>query len=336
MSDSADLVAVCEGLVWGGNPRALREQPPIDPATWAGAVQHDLLQYGLDAKLPIPQQAFPAYLGAALIMMAKDEADIIGENLTWHYRMGFRRFVILDNGSRDSTTVILQRFQRSAEGAEVVILNDPTVRYLQGEKTTGLFHFAIALWNDLRWVFPLDADEFLVAQSGLSELARVPLSTDALSLNKVIHFIQGGLPYNLSSPLLNMPVRSPPFCVPPKVAVKNDFFNTISQGNHRTRLIDNRPPNHVGGLGYGLYIREFPTRSFDQFLRKIRNGGPAVRAAQAYLGRSVGGEHWLRYYEVLLQGGEEELLATFKRDWIRQPTDDFVVDPFHVDAAALL
>ena len=129
--------------------------------------------------------------------------------------------------------------------------------------------------------------------------------------------------------MARMACRSELFVVPPKVAAVHDPLLTITQGNHKVALLDRRPARYKGGFGFGLYYREFPTRSFEHFLRKVRNGGRAVRAAEAYLGRPVGGEHWTQYYDQLQSGGEVQLLETYRREWIREYGPGFVSDAFH-------
>ncbi len=334
-SDDPDAINACERLIWGLNPAAVREQPLVNPETWAGAVQHDILRFGLEAPLRTPPAPGKAYFAAAVVMMVKDEADIIGENLSWLYYTGLRRFVLLDNGSTDNTSVIIERFRRAYRDTEVLVLKDPLIRYMQAEKTTGLFRLAISIWPDIRWVIPADADEFLIAEQGYEVLDENSSRVDAISIPKVIHFRREDSVATEASVMGRMDYRSPLFCVPPKIIARNNLFITITQGNHKVRLVDDRGPVYASGLKLGLYYREFPTRSFQHFLCKIRNGGPAIKAAESFLGRKVGGEHWVNYYEALQSGGEGHLLAIYIREWVRANSPGFVVDPFVVNADAL-
>ena len=272
-----------ESFIWGHDPISLKEQPLIDPTTWAGAIQRETVSFGTGATLHTPDQPGPAYAGAAVVMMAKDEADIIGENLVWLYATGARRFIIDDNGSTDATAVIIERFRRARHDVELLVLKDPIVRYMQAEKTTGLFRLALSIWPDLRWVVPVDADEFLIAERGLGVLDAVDGGVDAVAIPKAVHFRPPGAVHAGGSIMGKMDHRSPMFCVPPKIITRTNILTTITQGNHKVRLLDNRPPVYAGGFGLGLYYREFPTRSFEHFLRKIRNGGPAVKAAELHL-----------------------------------------------------
>ena len=334
-SDLPERTAFCEELIWKQNPGALREQPLVDPGSWAGAVQHELATFGIGAPLRTPSAPGEPYLAAAVVMMVKDEADIIGENLSWLHHIGLRRFILLDNASTDDTAPIIERFRRAHRDTELLVVHDPLVRYMQAEKTTGLYRLAISIWPDIRWVIPADADEFLIAEHGLGVLDRVEPGTDAISVPKTIHFQRQGSDHANPSVMGRMDYRSPLFCVPPKVIAKQDLFMTITQGNHKVRLVDDRPPRYSGGFRLGLYYREFPTRSFAHFLRKISNGGPAIKAAEAFLGRKVGGEHWVDYHNALLAGGEEHLLGIYRREWVREDVDGFVIDPFVVDASEL-
>jgi hypothetical protein len=319
----------CERLIWSLNPRSLSEQPTIDVRSWAGSVQSEVRQFGLAPVLLAASLPAPAYLKAAVVMMVKDEADIILQNLCWLHAIGVRRMIVLDNNSSDGTALKLTLFAHDHPEVELVTVHDPLVRYMQAEKTTGLYRMALSLWPDLRWVFPIDADEFLIPQRGLAVLDQVPSGIDALTIPKVIHFR-----HSLSAEgaelgvMERMAYRSPLFVVPPKVVAVHDPFIRITQGNHKVLLMDNRPAAYEGGFSYGFYYREFPTRSFEHFLRKVGNGGPAIRAAEAYLGHSVGGEHWTTYYDQLQAGGEAQLLEVYRREWVRGAAAEFVLDGF--------
>lgn len=324
-----------EELIWSLKAHMLRDLPPIDPYCWAGAVHGELLKFDAATVLETPKTPAPPFLGAAAVMMVKDEGDIIGENLTWLYRSGIRRLIVLNNGSTDDTGEILKRFARHYRDAELLVLNDPLVRYMQAEKTTGLYRFAISIWPDIRWVLPIDADEFLIAERGIAILDDIDPRVDAVSIPKVIHFRNRAIADGTRSVMQIMNLRSPPFLVPPKIVVRNNLFMTIGQGNHKVRLVDDRAPVYIGGFQFGLYYREFPTRSFPQLLRKIANGGAAIRNAEHFLGRTVGGEHWLHLHDYLLSGGEERFFERYQTEWIRSESADCIVDPFAVDARVL-
>ncbi|GBQ23668.1 hypothetical protein AA12717_1559 [Gluconacetobacter sacchari DSM 12717] len=324
-----------EELIWNLNVHGLLNQPPIDPYCWAGAVHSELQIFGMNAPLKTPEGAWTPFMAAAVVVMVKDEGDIIGENLTWLHHIGIRRFIVLNNGSTDDTGEILKRFNTIHKDVELLVLSDPLVRYMQAEKTTGLYRLAISIWPDIRWVIPVDADEFLIAEHGIAVLDKIDSRFDAVSIPKTIHFRNKDLSCNGSSSMQRMNLRSPLFVVPPKIIGRNNLFMAIEQGNHKINLVDNRAPVYIGGFQFGLYYREFPIRSFSHFLRKIANGGKAIKEAEAFLGRKVGGEHWVRFYEQLQSGGEQGLFEIYQRDWTKREGENCILDPFVVDASAL-
>lgn len=324
-----------EEQIWNLNIHALRDLPPIDPHCWAGAVHNELQRFGMDARLQTPEASGAPFLAAAVVMMVKDEGDIIGENLTWLYHIGIRRFIVINNESIDNTEKILNNFDCIYKDVELLVLRDPLVRYMQAEKTTGMYRLALSIWPDIRWIIPVDADEFLIAEHGISVLDEIDGRFDAVSIPKTVHFRSGDTHESSESVMRRMPLRSTLFIVPPKIIGRNNLLMTIEQGNHKVRFIDERPPVYIGGFQFGLYYREFPTRSFTHFLRKIANGGRAIKEAEAFLGRKVGGEHWVRLYEQLQEGGEEGLFEIYQRDWIRTDGERCIIDPFVVDAGAL-
>lgn len=268
-------------------------------------------------------------------MMVKDEADIIGENLLWLHHRGLRRYIINDNDSTDATASIIERFRRAHCDVELLVLKDPIVRYMQAQKTTGMYRLAMSIWPDLRWIIPADADEFLIAEQGLGVLDEFDSQVDAVSIPKVIHFKSRGPTSADLSNMEQMDYRSRLFYVPPKIIPRSNILVSITQGNHKIHLSDGRPAIYAGGFGHGLYYREFPTRSFEHLLRKIRNGGPAIKAAEKYLGHDIGGAHWVNYHDALLAGGEESIFEIYNREWLRGGSDGYVEDRFMVDAAEL-
>ncbi len=321
--------------MWQNKSEALLHQPLANPTSWAGAFQHDLVKLAVGRRLQAPVAAAPAYLAAAAVMMVKDEADIIGENLLWMFHTGLRRIIILDNDSTDATAAIVERFRRAHGDVELLVLKDPLLRYMQSEKTTGLFRLAISIWPDLRWVIPVDADEFLIAEAGLAALDEVARPADAVVIPKVIHFRQDhGLDPG-DDAMADMACRSSLFFVPPKIIARPNPLAIVTQGNHQIRFADEHRAVYEGGLRHGLYYREFPNRSFAHFLRKVRNGGTAIKAAEAFLGHRIGGWHWVDYHEILTTQGPDQLRAIYQRDCIRQPGGGFVLDEFLVDASAL-
>lgn len=326
--------AQLEMLIWTGQLRALSEQPIAPYFTWVNAVQTEYILFGADISLDFPRAPLPPSDKVAIVMMVKDENDIILYNLQWSYLIGVRRFAIIDNASSDGTWQTIRRFRNRFRDAEVVLVLDDIKRYMQGIKTTGLFRLAQSYWPQLEWVFAVDADEFLVPMMGFAPLAHVPGQAESIAIPKTWHL--RGKTAGGSTPLDRMPFRRPLFCVPPNVAIRADPRLSVRQGNHQAEFGGQREATCVGGLQYGFYYREFPTRSAEHFIRKIKNGGRAVLAAKEYVGGSVGGEHWVMWYEEWKAGGDELIRKKYEEEWCKNGTEDgLIFDPLTVDYETL-
>jgi SAM-dependent methyltransferase len=95
------------------------------------------------------------------IAMVKNEADII-EAFVRH-NLGFMdALVIADNDSVDGTREILVQLRQ--EGLPIILFDDPIVAHFQAEKVTALYRRIVPEFK-ARFVFLLDADEFIVAPS---------------------------------------------------------------------------------------------------------------------------------------------------------------------------
>jgi len=329
-SPALDTEPICENCIWHHDWEGLLRTGPCSPQSWAGSVRADLAEHGIFPDLATPAGAFAPFPYCAAVMMIKNEADIIGTNLSWLYHIGVRRFVILDNNSSDPTPALVEQFRAARPLAEVALLHDPTVEYLQADKMNAACRIARDLWPDLRWLLPIDADEFLVVRHGLHALAYVPDSIDALTIHKAVHFY----PRGAESPdgtgpadLALMSIRSHVFAVPPKVLLRASADLLLTQGNHKAASLSGRSPAYAGGLAHGFYYREFQTRSFAQFLSKVCNGGAAALAARAK-GHHIGGEHWIAWYEVLQSGGQAALWATYQDVAYRDMGPGYVSDYF--------
>jgi hypothetical protein len=329
-SPPLDTEPICENCIWHHDWEGLLRTGPCSPQSWAGSVRADLVEYGIFPDLAAPAQEFAAFPYCAAVMMIKNEADIIGTNLNWLYRVGVRRFAVLDNNSDDTTPAILEAFRAAHPQAQVLLLHDPTVEYLQADKMNAAFRIVRGVWQDLRWLLPIDADEFLIVRHGLQALAYVPDSVDALTIHKAVHFYPRGTAGQDSAGLANlamMSIRSHLFAVPPKVLLRASADLLVTAGNHKAASLSGRSVAYAGGLKHGFYYREFQTRGFAQFLSKVRNGGAAALAARAK-GHNVGGEHWIAWFEILQNGGEAALWTCYQDVAYRDPGPGYVSDSF--------
>jgi Glycosyl transferase family 2 len=99
-----------------------------------------------------------------LVMVQKDEGELLRINVSYHLAIGFSRVVVVDNCSEDPLTVrILQTLSRHPQ--VTVIFDKSVVCDQERLANEGL----AALLDDpaVQWVFPFDADEFLYCSDGL-------------------------------------------------------------------------------------------------------------------------------------------------------------------------
>jgi hypothetical protein len=90
----------------------------------------------------------------AVVMMVRDEADIVATTIAHHRSSGAAEVLVLDNGSTDGTVEVLRRLADADPAVRWTIDDGP---YDQGGMTTGLAREAVA--RGAEWVLPVDADE---------------------------------------------------------------------------------------------------------------------------------------------------------------------------------
>lgn len=119
----------------------------------------------------------------AVVMVVRNEADVLGLNLHYHAAQGVREFRIVDNGSSDGTPLLL----REMAGRLNLVWSRDDGPFRQADMVTGLAREAFHAGAD--WVVPVDADEFWSAGSlRLAEaLQRSPADMIAAD---VVNFIQ--------------------------------------------------------------------------------------------------------------------------------------------------
>jgi glycosyltransferase involved in cell wall biosynthesis len=238
----------------------------------------------------------------AAVMMVKDEADIIEAQVRHLFAEGIDRLIVADNLSSDGTGEILAEL---AAELPVTVQVDDEVGYWQSQKMTALAHQAGSVGAD--WVVPVDADEVWWSPQG--SLADVLRSTTAAvcAAEAFEHVPQPddppgpfAAPWRRSTP---QPNRSVAFRYQPSAG--------IAQGNHSVWGVDGARDDNL------LRISEFQYRSFDHFVRKVRNGKAAYDATTLH---PLEGAHWRRLGAL----SDDELAAEWER--MTRP-DGLVFDP---------
>lgn len=301
-------------FIWTGQPDALGALPTLPPDSWVGAAQADVRLYKeKGGTLRFDSSTGPGLDQVCALMMVKDEEDVIGANIDNLHRLGVRRFLILDNASSDRTSSIIRGKRPIYLDSEIILVDDPTLHFTQAEKTTGLMRMALGFWPEVQWVFPIDADEFLCCEQGISRLTEVPPEADVILIQKVNHFLGNAASSEEQERHFcrAMPWRTHLGRQPPKVALRPDARLSIASGNHSALANAGVRLRHVPGLHFGFYYREFQFRSFGQFKSKIVNGGQGLRAAEQRQGRGSGGDHWKAWYRHYEEHGDAGLFDIF-------------------------
>lgn len=275
----------------------------------------------------------------AYVTMVKDEDDIIYENLVWHFCIGFRKFVIVDNNSTDGTRGLIEKFKKQVENkAIVVIIDDPIVEYIQSKIMTGAMRFAHSIWSDLDWVFPIDADEFWYPNVQLKDiLTKIPDSQEVIFTLQHNHVPveefqdnkgRGVFYKNLNYRLKTLSAKFG------KIAVRPDVDVIISQGNHSARVIEhNRGLEYAAGNEIGLDMRHFQMRSVFQVEKKYWNGAKAnIRAQKLGLINENSGVHWTAFKKEVDQKGLRQSAADRFNSYVKSK-DICVEDPLPMEKA---
>jgi hypothetical protein len=234
--------------------------------------------------------------------MVRDEADIIEHTIRHLFAHGIDYAIVADNMSTDDTRAILECL---AVEFPLTVVDDKEPGYYQADKMTALAAQAMAL--GATWVLPFDADELWYVKSGetLAEWFSA-CSADVVHAAGYDHVAKRDV---LGNPFDQMPWRRAYTQTFPKVAFRRYEGARIGMGNHET----DRPGIVTTGLAY----RHFQYRSFEQLLRKVRNGAKAYAATNL---DETYGAHWRQAGQL-----DEDALARWWRNLCE--ADGLVYDP---------
>ena len=104
----------------------------------------------------------------AVLMMFRDEADILGKCLDHWYNLGVLDFYLCDNGSIDESLKISHEFSARRWRARVSIIQDTATDWPGRRIVNEMKNRALA--DGCNWIFPADADEFLQMPYGLGNI----------------------------------------------------------------------------------------------------------------------------------------------------------------------
>lgn len=302
-----------------GSPPAPKDRIPEirDRTNKQGKIAFDA-QRGSVFWEPQAPRRIDALIRAVLFIMAKDEGDIIGQNLAHHYALGFRRFFVLDNASTDDTAAVVSSFRASHADAEVFLAYDFVVGHYQAAKMKALDAFmqAYLSYEDIQpeWLFLVDTDEFITC--GISEHDNADekfsgILNDPTKHLLVFHWVQCASDHVIHelptrrSLFEDFPLTWPKMKVQvPKIAYRVGKGLVPIQGNHSVERYTGGDDSVAVMAEFGFYLFHYPTRTVAQLRKKLINGNMALTATKDRDGLSDTATHWRTYYQWYLQHGD--------------------------------
>lgn len=195
----------------------------------------------------------------AVTMIARDEADIIRQNLRFHLERGVDFIIVTDNGSKDGTRELLAQLEQKNHDV-VTVLDEPSPTFEYRKWMERMVALARGYGAD--WVLPTDADEFWFASDGnyRSELQGETTLLIAHWRNMLPVEGMTWQEFSCACEVLGYDDWTP------KVAVRANVFQWIAQGAHQAYTTPYVPLESTN-----LHLYHYPIRSYEQFERKVVN-----------------------------------------------------------------
>ena len=187
----------------------------------------------------------------AVIMMYRDEEDILYQTLKHWHNLGIRNFYLIDNNSTDKSRQEAELFAFQFHKVNVKFYQNPHDNYIAKAWYNAVKNTALADGCD--WIFPIDADEQLSLPEEFDQIQ------DWLAcLRSDYHFCAYLIPYLDIFPT-GEKIHEPQQKTFGRFAA--DWV--LTHGNHfveNTKMV-------AGDIG-GAYYKHYPIRSYEQFYRK--------------------------------------------------------------------
>jgi Glycosyl transferase family 2 len=232
-----------------------------------------------------------------MTMLVRDEADILDENIRFHYMHGVDHFLIMDNLSCDATADIARKYVRAGIAHYEFQAEDT---YAQGRWVTGMARRAYDEFG-ADWVINSDADEFWMPRTGslkdaLSMIAADVPAAKAERTNFVPHLHLEGpfwqhmiIRYAASKNALGEPLQA-------KVAHRASPDVVVAYGNHYVTFDEIQSSSSPAPID----ILHFPVRSLEQYTNKIVRGARAL-AKNTEVDSGIG-RAWRHLYDLYTEG----------------------------------
>lgn len=187
----------------------------------------------------------------AVLMMFKDEEDILGQCISHWRHLGVDQFYLSNNGSTDRSVEVVMAQPKQMNCTLFHCFGDdfPQRKVINELKS-------IAINDGHQWLFPIDADEFL-------NLNEVPAYTIPNWLKSLKNWTFGGFSYGKYQYKNIMPNGVSWFEPEHKKSFgKISSLWNISIGNHEIEGVAATLPTK------GAYLNHYQYRSYEQFKRK--------------------------------------------------------------------
>jgi len=245
-----------------------------------------------------------------MVLLIKNEEDIIAQNLEFHKKMGVDGFIVTDNNSTDNTKEILQKYKN--KGWILDIINEPSTEYRQAEFVDRMIRLAIENYRP-DWIISADSDEFWRAKSGnlKNELSK----SKANLLYVPIYNMQDNHEYWLDNVDMIKKEISKKYERKlqaeqklgiyhqfsrqiPKVIIRATEYVYIHMGNHSADM----KFQHQKIQAEDIYIYHYNSRGKKRFITKMVDGGKSLQ----YDKEHKKGAHWLHFSNLAEENADME------------------------------
>jgi Glycosyl transferase family 2/Tetratricopeptide repeat len=258
---------------------------------------------------------------AMIVMIARDEDDVILSSLIHHYRLGFRSFFICNNLSRDGTTELIEYFRISHPDALVMQMRDEVGGFSQQAKTQATVEFGWrymeAAGRPADWCFVLDADEFIDGPpgQGLRDLLARADGKDCIGLYHCNLAAADGTSFDHHTSTVydhfDLMVAEPTSPIILKMAFRTGAKPVVTLGNHRVIIPALTGDRVLAAAEAGFRLVHLPTRSVRQIVKKFARAAAVIEAEGVIAGRV-----WTSKSRDVAEGGRdaaEKILADYVR-----------------------
>ena len=239
----------------------------------------------------------------ALTIVAKNEIDVIEENIKFHLKQGVDVIIATDNNSTDGTKEVFKKYQ--TQGV-LHLIEETSNDFNQAKFVDRMIILAKEKYN-ADWVINADADEFWYsAHNDLKKdieklknynIAMIPMFhifPDAKSFDNNEKFY-----HNTKGILVEGNTSS--FKYVSKCMLKTKDYQMIANGNHNAKM-----HNKKGVVYDDITIFHYGIRNYKQFENKVLKGHIALKNQEKEIGT-----HWRENYKAYEEGRLFEVYENF-------------------------